>query len=205
MRNLLARRVVERGRCAEPPRWVFAVLLLVACGKTPVDAIVPEASGTDGGDPCSEGVGLVTAGLFRLRSSSNQCLSVGDPTTIVLSPAHETRMLDDCSSGEIWELKPTTTMGVSGYEIASTTVRENLDITMAQTEDGTPAITFAPNDLGNQNFAFRPRRPRVFEMAPANVIGQASCLSSAPPTPAIQRCNAAAIDQEWTLIAAECS
>jgi hypothetical protein len=91
------------------------------------------------------------------------------------------------------------------YMVASTTFPENLDITMAGTEDGTLAITFAPNTFANQEFAFRPRRPGVFEMAPGNVIGQTSCLSSASPSPAIQRCSLAASDQEWLLISAECS
>lgn len=205
-RHHRARRVVQKIGGSESPRWIFAFLLLAACGKTPADAIVPVATGPDGGDGCTDGVSVVSAGLFRLRAASGQCLNTGSPTFVGLSPAHETAMTSDCATSEIWDLKTMTSSVVFGfvYEVAATTFDESLDITMAITADGTAAITFMSTGNPNQEFQFRQRRANVFEIAPVHVLGQTSCLSS-QATPAIQRCSAAATDQEWMLIPAECS
>jgi hypothetical protein len=174
-----------------------------------VDAIVFEQDGAPPmtGDACIDGAPSAVAGLFRLRAAvGGQCLAVGGSTTIGGSPAWLTTMADDCAvAGEIWQLVPDVTGSSAGaFEARSTTLAVSLDIKMALTAEGTAAVLFASTSFANQRFFFSSRRAGVFELEPAHVTGHASCLSNAPPFPAIYRCNASAADQDWQLIPSDC-
>jgi hypothetical protein len=172
-----------------------------------VDAIVLQQDGSSPptGNSCVDGAPSAVAGLFRLRATaSGQCLAVGGSTTVGGNPAWNTAMADDCVvAGEVWELIPDLAGLTAGsFEVRSTTILYNLDIRMAQTVDGTPAILYEPTSLANQRFYFRQRRASVFELAPGHVTTR--CLSSSPPFPAITRCTPIATDQEWQLVAPDC-
>jgi hypothetical protein len=194
--------------------WILAAALhCAACGKSPVDAIVfvqdviiPD-SGMPMADPCVDGAPSAKAGSFRLRAmASGQCLGLGSSTTIGGTPAWTTAMADDCAvAGEVWELIADLTGQTAGsFEVRSSSLAYNLDIRMAMTADGTPAVLYGPTSLANQRFFFRMRRPGVFELAPGHVSASASCLSSTPPVPAIARCSMSAADQEWQLVPSTC-
>lgn len=200
-----------REHVSDRVKWrILALLLLCACGKTPVDAIVSEQDGSaPTGDPCVDGAPAATSGLFRLRAvSGGQCLAVGVSTTIGGSPAWLTAMADDCAvAGELWQLIPDV-MGLSAgsFELRSTSLPTpaSLDIRMGMTADGTSAVVFAPTTFDNQRFFFRARRDGVFELEPGHVMGRTSCLSGAPPFPAIFRCSSSDASQEWQLIPSDC-
>lgn len=200
-----------RSRNPKPRRWwiLAALLHCGGCGKSPVDAIlfaqdgsVPD-SGT--GDPCTDGVTAVMAGDYRLRAAATgQCLAVGGSTSVLGNPAFDTAMVDDCvAAGEVWQLIASASF-LGAFEVRSQQLSYNLDIEMAQTADGTPAILFSPTMLANQRFYFAVRRGGVFAMAPAHIRSPFSCVSSAPPFPAIFKCDMASADQEWQLIPASC-
>jgi hypothetical protein len=201
-------------------RWILAALLhCAACGKSPVDAIVfaqdgsaPDTgsgtgtgTGTGTGDPCTDGVATAAAGEFRLRAlPTGQCLAVGGSTTVLGNPAFDTAMADDCLvAGEVWQLIPSASLQ-GAFEVRSLQQAYNLDIEMAQTADGTPAILFSPTSLANQRFYFAARRTGVFALVPAHIRSPFSCVSSAPPFPAIFKCDVTLADQEWQLIPASC-
>jgi hypothetical protein len=195
--------------------WILAAVLdCAACGKTPVDAILakqdaiaPDSGMPPAGDICVDGAASAMAGQFRLRAAATgQCLAVGSTTTVGGNPAWATAMADDCAiAGEIWDLIADGTGITAGsYEVKSSTTDYALDIRMAATADGTPAILYTSTTNANQRFFFRKRRAGVFELAPGHVSAWASCLSSAPPVPAIARCSSSATDQEWQLVPTDC-
>lgn len=207
-RSVLSRRMLNGWH------WCgcVAIAICAACEQTPIDAIVPAEQELPP-DPCAVGVDALVPGSYRLQAvGSEQCLAVGEMTTVLGTRAHSLALVDDCiGQGEIWDFMTTMVMSATStsaglwFEVTSSTYADNIDIEAGQTADGTRAVLYAPADRLNQKFLFRPRADRVFELAPAHVASQTSCISAANDELTITHCAATDVEQSWRVLPASCA
>jgi hypothetical protein len=146
---------------------VIGVLLLAACGTTPIEAVTADLPApADTGEmtpPAGSGCSVPTAGRFSL-SEQGLCLRRGEPTTVFGNPAFLTEISADCSTPRAqWDLTP----AVAGtFTVRNVEDQLSLDVRAASDLPGTPVIVYDPNTLDNQRFWFRPRSAETYELAP---------------------------------------
>ena len=160
-------------------------------------------------DPCvDEG-----ENVYLIREAvGERCLRSGPETSVAGELAH-TVVAATCngSAREAWELRASA----GAYEIRNLAVAANLDIRLAATGDGTPAVLYVPHQLYNQRFFVRsgatlgteapPGESRL--LAPRHV--DTKCLTYVPGASGgdqvqVWPCDELRADQRWNLTPLVC-
>ncbi len=130
---------------------------------------------------------------------SGFCIAQGGPILLASQPGFEA-VLQECDAlrWQHW----TMLAGEQGYlEIQNENARMNLDVKYAATDDGTPAVLFAPHLLYNQLFSLRPVTTDTFQLAPRHVPGK--CLEARGTELEIWPCDNTKLEQTFQRIACE--
>lgn len=148
------------------PTSVIGALCLVACGTSPIAAVVEDerlTSGSAGNASESSGCDEPLAGRFVL-SGETGCLRRGEPTTVFGNPAFTTELSVDCTTARAqWDLTPA--LGGS-FTLRNVDTELSLDVRTAAEAPGTPVILYEPTTLDNQRFWLRERTSKTFELSP---------------------------------------
>lgn len=151
--------------------------------------------------PCPAAIGLVVAGTYYVqRATHERCLTAGAAGTLENAPMFELDVTTCAGSrAQTWRLTAQTS---PSFTVNSVTSGFNLDIRFGGANSGTPALLFSPHQLDNQRFQFRPRRDRVFEVAPVHAPLQ--CLTDLGAEAQIWPCDPTDPRQDWQLLATTC-
>jgi hypothetical protein len=175
-------------------------------GSGPLPPPPDPEGGAGGSRECPEPVSMVWVGSFSIRSSASQLCLHGGPETPLATPGpHETayalELTEACSSAE-WELVASRAP-VGSYIVRSQEIPDrDLDIEFGATDNGTPAILYAPVSGLHQRFYFRERMPSKFEIMPAHTTGK--CLGDTADGLEISTCTSTNEAQAWELITDSC-
>ncbi|HYJ08384.1 MAG TPA: RICIN domain-containing protein [Polyangiaceae bacterium] len=148
------------------PTNVLGALCLVACGTSPIAAVVEDerpASGSAGSVNGTVACDEPLAGRFIL-SGETGCLRRGEATTVFGNPAFTTELSADCSTARAqWDLTPAL---AGSFTLRNVDTQLSLDVRTAADAPGTPIVLYEPTTFDNQRFWLRERTSNRFELAP---------------------------------------
>jgi hypothetical protein len=185
------------------PTSVIGALCLVACGTSPIAAVVENeplmsgaAGSASGGDgACDEPL----AGRFVLTGETG-CLRRGEATSVFGNPAFTTELSVDCTSARAqWDLTPARS---GSFTLRNVDTELSLDVRTAADAPGTPVILYGPTTFDNQRFWLRERTNKTFELSPRHA--PSLCAEARGAAVEVWPCDPAVLGQSFRFARLSC-